>query len=61
MTNPSARLLQLLTLLQSRTRWSGPELAKRMAVSVRTLRYDIAKLRDLGYEVQAETGVVGGY
>jgi predicted DNA-binding transcriptional regulator YafY len=32
-----------------------------MGVSVRTLRYDIAKLRDLGYEVQSETGVVGGY
>ena len=61
MTNPSARLLQLLNLLQSRTRWSGPELAARMGVSVRTLRYDVAKLRDLGYEVQSETGVVGGY
>ncbi|KQV73612.1 hypothetical protein ASC61_00465 [Aeromicrobium sp. Root344] len=61
MTNPSARLLQLLNLLQSRTRWSGPELATRMGVSARTLRYDIAKLRDLGYEVQSETGVVGGY
>ncbi len=32
-----------------------------MGISVRTLRYDIAKLRDLGYEVQSETGVVGGY
>ncbi|KRC64288.1 hypothetical protein ASE12_05605 [Aeromicrobium sp. Root236] len=61
MTNPSARLLQLLNLLQSRTRWPGPELAARMGVSVRTLRYDIAKLRDLGYEVQSESGVVGGY
>lgn len=61
MTNPSARLLQLLNLLQSRTRWPGPELATRMGVSARTLRYDIAKLRDLGYEVQSETGVVGGY
>lgn len=61
MTNPSARLLQLLNLLQSRTRWSGPELSTRMGVSSRTLRYDIAKLRDLGYEVQSETGVVGGY
>lgn len=61
MTNPSARLLQLLNLLQSRTRWPGPELATRMGVSARTLRYDIAKLRDLGYEVQSEPGAVGGY
>jgi predicted DNA-binding transcriptional regulator YafY len=61
MTNPSARLLQLLNQLHSRTRWSGPELATRMGISARTLRYDIAKLRDLGYEVQSLTGVVGGY
>jgi predicted DNA-binding transcriptional regulator YafY len=61
MENPSARLLRLLTLLQARSRWTGPELCDRLGVSPRTLRYDMAKLRDLGYRVQAEPGVAGGY
>jgi predicted DNA-binding transcriptional regulator YafY len=61
MENPSARLLRLLTLLQARPRWTGPELCERLGVSARTLRYDMAKLRDLGYHVQAEPGVAGGY
>ncbi|MFT4125169.1 MAG: WYL domain-containing protein [Gordonia sp. (in: high G+C Gram-positive bacteria)] len=59
--NPTARLLRLLGLLQSRPRWSGAELAERLGVSARTLRYDISKLRDLGYDVHAEAGVAGGY
>lgn len=59
--SPSARLLRLLALLQSRPRWSGPELIARLGVGARTLRYDVAKLRDLGYEVAAEPGTAGGY
>ncbi|SEQ72242.1 helix-turn-helix transcriptional regulator [Microlunatus flavus] len=59
--SPSARLLRLLGLLQSRPRWSGPELAARLDVGRRTLRYDVAKLRELGYEVEAGPGVAGGY
>lgn len=61
MASPSARLLQLLTLLQARTRWSGRDLANRLDVSPRTLRYDIDKLRQLGYPVHGEPGAVGGY
>lgn len=61
MVNPSARLLRLLAVLQSRPRWTGPELADRLGVSSRTVRYDVNKLRDLGYQVRAETGVTGGY
>ena len=59
--NPSARLLRLLVLLQARSRWSGRELAGRLEVSVRTLRYDIDKLRQLGYPVLSGTGAAGGY
>lgn len=59
--NPSARLLRLLTLLESRSRWPGPELCDRLAVSARTLRYDMDKLRGLGYAVHAEPGVGGSY
>jgi predicted DNA-binding transcriptional regulator YafY len=57
----SARLLRLLSLLPSRPEWTGPELAGRLGVTVRTLRRDVAKLRELGYPVHAARGVAGGY
>jgi predicted DNA-binding transcriptional regulator YafY len=58
---PSARLLRLLSLLQSRRDWPGPELVERLGVSPRTLRTDIARLRELGYPVEATPGPAGGY
>jgi len=57
----SARLLELLSLLQSRRDWSGAELAWRLEVDVRTIRRDIERLRQLGYPVSAARGVAGGY
>jgi predicted DNA-binding transcriptional regulator YafY len=57
----AARLLRLLTLLQARPRWPGAELAARRGVTDRTLRRDVTRLRDLGYPVDAEPGVAGGY
>jgi predicted DNA-binding transcriptional regulator YafY len=57
----SARLLRLLSLLQSRRHWSGPELAERLAVTTRTVRADVERLRALGYPVEATPGVAGGY
>jgi predicted DNA-binding transcriptional regulator YafY len=57
----AARLLRLLTLLQARPRWPGAELAARLGVTDRTLRRDVTRLRDLGYPVDAEPGVAGGY
>ncbi|MGP3956182.1 helix-turn-helix transcriptional regulator [Nonomuraea sp. 3N208] len=59
--DPAARLLRLLSLLQSRTDWPGPELADRLGVSTRTIRSDIERLRDLGYPVSATSGTAGGY
>lgn len=61
MGNTSSRTLRLLALLQSQRQWTGDELAQRLATSVRTLRRDIQRLRDLGYPVQADRGVDGGY
>jgi predicted DNA-binding transcriptional regulator YafY len=61
MPNPSERTLRLLALLQSRRYWSGSELAGRLGVSARTLRRDIDRLRELGYPVEAQRGVDGGY
>jgi predicted DNA-binding transcriptional regulator YafY len=57
----SARLLGLLSLLQTRRSWTGPELAGRLEVGVRTIRRDVDKLRSLGYPVEAAPGVAGGY
>jgi predicted DNA-binding transcriptional regulator YafY len=57
----SARLLRLLTLLQSRRDWSGEDLAVRLEVTARTVRRDVEKLRTLGYPVHASSGVAGGY
>jgi predicted DNA-binding transcriptional regulator YafY len=61
MSETAARLLRLLSLLQIPREWSGGELAERLQVSRRTVRRDVERLRDLGYEVQATMGVVGGY
>ena len=57
----SERLLKLLSLLQARPEWTGPELAERLEVSGRTVRNDVERLRRLGYPVQASPGVGGGY
>ena len=61
MIETSARLLQLLSLLQLRREWTGPALAQRMSVTERTVRRDIGKLRTLGYPINASPGVAGGY
>lgn len=61
MLSASSRLLRLLSLLQARRHWAGPELAERLAVHPRTLRRDIDRLRALGYPVAASSGVAGGY
>ncbi|MFE2041843.1 helix-turn-helix transcriptional regulator [Streptomyces sp. NPDC059477] len=60
-TDTPARLLQLLSLLQTPREWPGGELAGRLGVSRRTVRRDIDRLRDLGYPVQASMGSEGGY
>jgi len=61
MLGTSARLLRLLTLLQSRRSWTGPELVARLEVTARTLRRDVDRLRSLGYPVDSTSGVAGGY
>jgi predicted DNA-binding transcriptional regulator YafY len=61
MHGTSGRLLKLLSLLQTRRDWPGAELADRLAVSPRTIRRDVERLRALGYPVDASTGPAGGY
>lgn len=54
--DPTARALALLSLLQSRSQWSATELADRLGTSLRTLRRDAHRLRDLGYTIDARPG-----
>jgi predicted DNA-binding transcriptional regulator YafY len=61
MSDTSSRLLQLLSLLQGRRDWPGDELGERLAVSTRTIRRDVERLRELGYPVESITGPAGGY
>jgi predicted DNA-binding transcriptional regulator YafY len=61
MTDPTARALRLLSLLQTYKFWSGDELAGQLEVSPRTLRRDVDRLRELGYPVDATPGANGGY
>jgi len=59
MLETSARLLRLLSLLQARRDWTSAELAARLDVTTRTIRNDVARLRALGYPVEARPGVAG--
>ncbi|XYH93638.1 helix-turn-helix transcriptional regulator [Sorangium sp. So ce1128] len=57
----SARLLKLLSLLQSRRFWTGGDLARELEITERSLRRDVNRLRSLGYPVHAAPGIGGGY
>lgn len=61
MPSTAARLLSLMSLLQSPRARTGAELATHLGVSARTVRYDIERLRELGYAVEAARGGEGGY
>ncbi|MEJ5913621.1 helix-turn-helix transcriptional regulator, partial [Pseudokineococcus sp. 1T1Z-3] len=61
MAGTTTRALALLDLLQRRRRWSGAELTERLGVTDRTLRRDVERLRELGYEVTSTRGAGGGY
>ena len=61
MAETTWRVLTLLSLLESRATWSGPELAAELGVTTRTIRRDVERLRELGYPVHGEQGTEGGY
>ncbi|MFI9844493.1 helix-turn-helix transcriptional regulator [Nonomuraea sp. NPDC051941] len=58
---PTARTLQLLSLLRSGGDWPAADLAQRLRVSVRTVRRDAQRLRELGYDVRARPGPGSAY
>jgi predicted DNA-binding transcriptional regulator YafY len=57
----TARLLSLLSLLQTRRDWPGHLLASRLGTSDRTVRRDVERLREMGYRIHATMGPDGGY
>ena len=61
MYHPTSRVLTVLELLQSRPSISGPELAERLEMDVRTVRRYIAHLQDVGIPVETNIGRHGGY
>ncbi len=61
MYSPTTRLLTLLELLQSRGSVTGPEVAERLEVDVRSVRRYITMLRDMGIPVDSEKGRYGYY
>jgi len=61
MAETTQRVLTLLSLLQARTDWTGPELAQRLGVTTRSIRRDVERLRSLGYPVHSSQGAGGGY
>lgn len=58
---PTARVLTVLELLQAHGSMTGPEMARRLEVNVRTVRDYIETLADLGIPVEAQRGRHGAY
>jgi len=58
---PSARLLDLLELLQARPLTTGQEIADRLEIDRRTVRRYVTALQELGIPIEGQRGVGGGY
>ncbi|WP_273940721.1 helix-turn-helix transcriptional regulator [Kutzneria chonburiensis] len=54
-------MLRLLSVLSTRPSWTNRELAERLEVTERTVRRDVARLRELGYGIESDAGPWGGY
>ena len=61
MLTPTARLLELLELLQAQPLLTGREIADRLGIDRRTARRYVAALQDLGIPIEGQRGVGGGY
>ena len=61
MYHPTSRVLTVLELLQAKPSITGPELADRLEMDVRTVRRYITHLQDVGIPIEANIGRHGGY
>jgi predicted DNA-binding transcriptional regulator YafY len=60
-TRPASRILAMLELLQDRPGMSGPDLARSLGVTTRTIRRYVTTLQDMGIPVEPAAGRIGGY
>src|SRR4249920_3697209 len=61
MLTPTARLLELLELLQAQPLITGRQISDRLGIDPRTVRRYVEALKDLGIPVEGQRGVGGGY
>jgi predicted DNA-binding transcriptional regulator YafY len=61
MLTPTARLLELLELLQAQPLITGREISDRLDIDPRTVRRYVEALQRLGIPVEGQRGVGGGY
>lgn len=61
MGNVATRLLSLILLLQSKSRWKACELAVELNVSERTVHRYMAMLEEMGIPIYSERGPYGGF
>ena len=61
MLTPTARLLELLELLQAQPLLTGREISDRLQIDPRTVRRYVEALQRLGIPVEGQRGVGGGY
>ncbi len=61
MLAPTARLLELLELLQAQPLITGREISDRLTIDPRTVRRYVEALQQLGIPVEGQRGVGGGY
>lgn len=59
MQTPTARLLELLELLQARPLTTGSEIAEHLEIDRRTVRRYVAALQDMDIPVEGQRGVGG--
>jgi predicted DNA-binding transcriptional regulator YafY len=58
---PTARLLELLELLQNQTLTTGRQISEQLSIDTRTVRRYVSALQALGIPVEGQRGVGGGY
>jgi predicted DNA-binding transcriptional regulator YafY len=58
---PTARLLELLELLQAQPLITGRDISDRLEIDPRTVRRYVEALQNLGIPVEGQRGVGGGY
>ncbi len=61
MYHPTTRVLAVLEMIQAHGQISGPDLAARLEVDLRTIRRYVTMLQDLGIPVESQRGRYGGY